>query len=1293
MSTDFKEGIKESLINFSKNDLFKSSINLFNNLGYNTSRQLKANDSTYKTFEDDWVKPERNFNKDKALTDEWKNVELLFQLTENEISEQNSIFVTDKLNTQEYQSYVFFAIELKDEAYSRSKLSAITREINKLFDMPVMVLFKYNGLLTLSIIDRRPNKKANTKDVLNKVTLIKDIKISNPHRAHIEILFDLSLPELVKNNEFSDFLGFHNALGKTLDTKELNKKFFKELSNWFFFAQSKVKFPNDIEEEKNKHIQMSLIRLITRLIFVWFIKEKNLVDEKLFDERFLKTLVKDFNPTKAKTANYYLAVIQNLFFATLNQKIDERKFADEGSFHQRRKEYGVKNLYRYSDLFLIEKDEVINLFKKTPFLNGGLFDCLDKDDEENPAKIIYIDGFSRNPQKQAFVPDSLFFGEFNNVDLSDFYENKKRKKETVHGIISIFNKYKFTIEENTPLEEEIALDPELLGKVFENLLAYYNPETSSTARKQTGSFYTPREIVNYMVDESLIAYLLNKIEPNKEQDNSDTTQEIKQSPIEQKLRKLFSYSENNNEFTEEETDTLIEAINQAKILDPACGSGAFPMGILHKLVNVLHKLDPKNEKWKQKQIDKIDELISNAEDMSDTTSREKVIGDLENNKLDINDAFENNELDYGRKLYLIENCIYGVDIQPIAVQISKLRFFISLIIDQKIKYDAENYGVRPLPNLETKFVAANTLIGLEKPEQMIFRDEKVDKLEEELKRLRHKYFEAKTRTDKKKLQEKDKAIRKKISDEIKKGLVKKSEEEIKNLEKILKEENGKLAKLINSEEVVEIIETTNMFGETETTKIDKKKEKLKEQKARISSIEKKIEKLNSVENKDSITKMAEQISSFDIFDQNKHADWFEPEWMFGIKDGFDIVIGNPPYIFTRDADFTSDFKNYIDREYFSKLTANETTTKANQSGKINLFSLFILKGLFVSKQKGLVTFIVPNNLLRTTVYDLIRKYLLDYSRIEELVDLGSGVFDNVTASTIIFRNSNQKPNSFYDTKIITNINDIETGRFDIAYINQNQFRNNVSYSINLFIDGSKSNLINKISEGRKYLGDYCIDIIEGIVAHKHLISEKRTKLNLPLIEGKTITRFGIRDIKKYLKWDESQIHRTRPKYLWKASKKILIQRISGGSRPITAALDTKKHKTFASINNILLKEQYSTLYEFILGLLNSSLLNWYYANSFSNNSDLTVNISKTFLEKLPIIEPDSKVIKKITKVVESILKAKEANINADTKILENQIDLMVYKLYELTYEEVKIIDPNIEEIISKKDYEKFEIEK
>ena len=163
--------------------------------------------------------------------------------------------------------------------------------------------------------------------------------------------------------------------------------------------------------------------------------------------------------------------------------------------------------------------------------------------------------------------------------------------------------------------------------------------------------------------------------------------------IESNLRHLITYNDEPHRFSDEETEQLIKAIDELKILDPACGSGEFPMGILRKLVFILGKLDPGNDQWRQRQIARVESTIETAEKIDDSTVRENTIRDLEQEIDNINEAFERNELDYGRKLYLIENCIYGVDIQPIAVQISKLRFFISLIVDQKIDDSRENREV------------------------------------------------------------------------------------------------------------------------------------------------------------------------------------------------------------------------------------------------------------------------------------------------------------------------------------------------------------------------------------------------------------------------------------------------------------------------------------------------------------------------------------------------------------------------------------------------------------------------
>ena len=159
-----------------------------------------------------------------------------------------------------------------------------------------------------------------------------------------------------------------------------------------------------------------------------------------------------------------------------------------------------------------------------------------------------------------------------------------------------------------------------------------------------------------------------------------------------------------------------------------------------------------------------------------------------------------------------------------------------------------------------------------------------------------------------------------------------------------------------------------------------------------------------------------------------------------------------------------------------------------------------------------------------------------------------------------------------------------------------------------------------ISSNKKLLESFCVDNIEGIVAHKHLVFDSEGSNRVPLIEGKDIKRFTIRKPSNFLLWNTKEIHRTRPDYLWESEKKIIIQRISGGTKPLVCAVDLKKYKSFASTNNLILKDKFKHQYYFIAALINSDVLNWYYANNFSNNSTLTVNISKTYMDQLPVSE-------------------------------------------------------------------------
>src|SRR3989338_1042270 len=591
---------------------------------------------------------------------------------------------------------------------------------------------------------------------------------------------------------------------EAFSVEPVTRQFYNELQSWHFWAMDmdNVQFPKNEKEDKNIHKAKNLIRLITRIIFIWFMKEKKLVPPTLFDKSFLDKILL-YNDKTCST--YYKAILQNLFFATLNTSMKKddsksRMFVDEA----KRKgfvsdAYMQHGYYRYKR-FLKDADLFLQQFETIPFLNGGLFDCLDK---RIGGKEIRIDCFSDNPKNEVRlkIPDEIFFREEEiEVNLEKYLGSGVKRK--VRGLLSILKSYNFTIDENTPIDEEIALDPELLGHVFENLLASYNPETATTARKATGSYYTPREIVDYMVQESLIAYLKEKIGTDNH------------------LPTLFDYASENNPFDEKTTEQLIDAIEGLKILDPACGSGAFPMGMLHKLVLALHKLDHDNSRWKKRLLEKVPLEIREETRIS----------------------LENKPLDYIRKLGLIEHCIYGVDIQEIAIQISKLRFFISLLVEQQMDDTKPNRDIKALPNLDTKFVAANTLIGLDKLPKELF-DSEITKISKELFKIREEIFYVNSRWKKIELEKNERKLRNELAQSIQQNIQKINKEKIQSLKLKLKESDKELHQFFNQPEEIETIEVTNLFGEKKITKINKAKEKITVMKREISRIEKQIRDL------------------------------------------------------------------------------------------------------------------------------------------------------------------------------------------------------------------------------------------------------------------------------------------------------------------------------------------------------------------------------------------------------------------------------------------------------------------
>lgn len=1054
-------------------------------------------------------------------------------------------------------------------------------------------------------------------------------KYSNPRRYSyllgegVGINTPLDYLARVDRNRVPTKVSDEKDLTNRFSVEVLTKAFYNELSDWYAWAIDSVEFPGeqlmDTEEGRTEHRSKNVIRLLTRLLFVWFLKQKNLIPWQLFDGDYLNAnLLKDFAPNlkiglfkeKSQESRYYRAILQNLFFATLNcpitpqskEDIRERGFRKSDWYGQG---FGEDHLMRYESEFTNAKHFLELVNERVPFLNGGLFDCLD--DKQNKT---YIDGFSDNLPKpnRLKVPDFLFFGESQGKgqDISTFYGDKKKKSTDILGLVDILKKYNFTIEENMPFDQEVSLDPELLGKVFENLLASYNPETKTTARKQTGSFYTPREIVQYMVDESLVAHLKRTVGEE----------------LEEEYRKLMRYTDEEVMLEDGKRLAIIQSLQNCKVLDPACGSGAFPVGVLQQMVHILSQLDEDNVEWEKLIREEADKELLSILDVKSKEEQTELFND-------ITKAFDRNcnQPDYARKLYLIEKCIYGVDIQSIAVQISKLRFFISLVVDQKPTSDrTDNFGIRPLPNLEAKFAAANTLIGLKK-EKTLFDDREIDKLQNKLVQASHRIFGAKSN-------------------------------KMKN----------------------------------------KYKARVEELQFQIAE---KLEMLGVVGNED-----ARLMRDWKMFDQNVSSPFFDPEWMFGVSGGFDIVIGNPPYI-----------KEYTDRSAFEGLRKS-----SYYQGKMDLWYFFACNGIDFLCTKGHLCLIATNQWIANDGASKLRKKLITDAQIIQLLDFGDFmIFESASIQTMILllsKNSSKIEYQFDCRRLngVKNLKSQALGLLDKSYsaatylspiINRDLLADNVFR----FSNDDKEAVLDKILNKSNFkLNDN--EVGQGIVGapdkaflttnynnfnedeqrflkpyytNTDRFCTPKSKLSIFYLSNKTFPHTNLDEYPNIkLHFEENKdslvaakikykspsknyfyLHRERDEKFFRDGDKIVC-----ATRTCNVAFTYTKDEYYGSrALNFIVSNRVNL--KFLTALLNSQLCEFWLRNKGKLTGEM-LQIDKGHLLNFPIFVKNDDMFDNL---IDKILEAKKANPTADTTGLESQIDQMVYALYELTYEEVLTIDP------------------
>lgn len=747
--------------------------------------------------------------------------------------------------------------------------------------------------------------------------------------------------------------------------------------------------------------------------------------------------------------DYLDSVLEPLFFGILNTKPAEREalFAD----------------YGWDKSLLAE-------WKDIPYLNGGLFE---RDEEDEPESRFPAEYFKR--------------------------------------LFQFFSEYNFTIDENDPNDAEVGVDPEMLGKIFENLLE---------DNKDKGAFYTPKEIVRYMCQESLIAYL-----------------ETNTSVAKDKIRQfVLTPEEGVADIPENKKPKLLAALEEVKICDPAIGSGAFPMGLLNELLHC----------------------------------REVLSGE----------HYDRVEI----KKSIIQNNIYGVDIEKGAVDIARLRFWLSIVVDEETP--------SPLPNLDYKIMQGNSLIesfmGVDlskltyekeykkdKGEISLFDDEK-NRLQKTVSHLLSSYYSCSDHDRKVKLQ-------KEISDTI----------------------NEQLKAQAYNPEILRELRTINLA----------------------------------------------ENNKFFLW----HT-WFSDVFNREDKEGFDIVIGNPPYV---------NFANIKSAEYRTILKEKFYSTK----NKCDLYAFFIEFGFDILNDSGIITYIVPHTWKATDSFSRLREILFKRHSVKQIVNLDMGVFDAIVQPLIMLAANRYEENSFIN---------IFNSDFTLnSSIITEEVLASPAYIIDTTSSSLEKNIFKKIEEGSLPLSDF-IRFSRGIKTSddkRFIINEQRNSDCKKVYRGRNLKAYQLNWNGEYI-WYRPDLMRQKvgcvphTKEFFDVPEKLVTQRVNS-SRQLLVAYDNQQNY-FLDTTNV---SNYSTWdgktpLKYLCGLLNSKLINFWYCKKY-----LMPTIGGYELHSIPIkTTNDYRPI--ITLVDEAISAAQDNNLIVLSQKMK-EIDKIVYDIYGLTDAEIKIIEQSI----------------
>jgi len=754
------------------------------------------------------------------------------------------------------------------------------------------------------------------------------------------------------------------------------------------------------------------------------------------------------------------------------------------------------------------------------------------------------------------------------------------KKPTLQYLLEFLDAYNFASQETAVIQEQnkTIINASVLGLIFEKINGY-----------KEGSFFTPGYITMYMSRETIRKIVLQKF--NKKYKWNC-----------QEFDNIYNYLQ------KDKIQEYNELINSLKICDPAVGSGHFLVSALNELLAVKFDLEivcDKNNKLLRgyKAIIENDEIHISID--------EKELQYIPKN----HESQRVQETLFREKQTIIENCLFGVDINPKSVQICRLRLWIELLKNSYYTQGSNYKELETLPNIDINIKCGNSLVSRFGLNGKNFSNGQMSKMQLATSQYKEQVLIYKNTSDK--------TTRKNAQREI---------------ERIKKQFS-------------EVVNPT-----------DEDFKKLKQKQSELANIPMFFDKEEKIQWDLKVIRLSKEVTDLEtIYNQKLKTIYGNAfEWRFEFPEvldddgnfvGFDLILGNPPYISFQSNIFTPQIQNYY------------TSFYQNVFKIYDAFALFIERSISLLKQDSILYFICPSIILLNESFSKLRKNILTFGQLTEIVNCGDDVFEKAVVPTIIFgyeKNLNKKD---------VQINNFNSKIFSVGNkYHYEELFSNPEQGYNVFITNKYLTILNKIKKDSS-IGEV-LEIREAIKTgnDKYFISENYIDGYLPLISGKDIDKYTIFR-HKYINFDSKELSRpTKLEYYKKP--KLFIRRVGNN---ICATYDDSGLLATHVLYIGLLKSKKLNL-KYILAILNSKLINWLYNTIYPKKGNVFPEIRIGNLRKLPFPIISEAKQKPLIKLVDTILELKKNNVNADTSKLENEIDNIVYKLYELSDEEIKIIE-------------------